>query len=479
MIRKLNKTFKPDNVLTAAELNAITGKVDEIINSTSSLLSESDVSYTQIAPSSGDGSYKIGDLKLGNKTFSLHGKDFVGGSNSVAGKDGGYYQIAFKTTSKDTPVSEVGMPTNGVSGLDNGWSFSAENNDGTKAVWMISRYVSGTGVYDSWKGPWMISGANGKDGKDGQDGKDAELQTLNLEVLRVRSWIANPSPAYNNGTTIENGVKYIDIVEHNGNYYKCLKTGTTEVPGEPSNVADPAWTMLTGMGNAWFDTMIANNAYIKSITAKQIVVTSDATTSTEGEVPVAGMLNGTIIPTELTGKTNNNGIRIFAGNIPANGDVSDAPFTVDNQGRLKAINAEISGTLRYNQAIGNVQMISDGTGEFVLPDESYYVEISGGFGQDSSTWPIIKLPQHPVTGQTLFIYIGNGAWFLEADQTIMYYALTYDVSSSPQYNIKQQRNAVGQRICPYSVHWNGPVQFIYNGSLWQQIASNITIPQQS
>lgn len=624
-------------------------------------LTADQIKFTQDSrvPVSGDGSYKIGDLKVADTLYPIYGKDYVGTGGGQTGNDGGYYEIAFKAFDKDATLSTVqsNMPTNGIADLG-GWSHSAENNDGSKSVWMINRYVSGDGAYGAWLGPWMISGANGengvdgdkieyvytrtvteeltdaqlnalnvisqeddyipsgwfdnpqgvnqdsrfewmafrtktftrqnpegtwsrfigpvlwsaygrngtdgdgieyifcakpdgetytsdpstwavsqerehipsnvsewtddpvnietlgkgarqwvsirkkyadiegaepvwheysapalwsyyakdgqvggivqavqysiqpkassvivsygeqedsvsgtiqwtvtrsegtnitlvgpsneynvtsrvtlgeraysgfaysdgtysvtlqqeytgsekfmeivayenntpvastiipviipgRDGQNGEDGNDAELQALNLEVLRVRVWNENHIPAYNDGTVIEDGVKYLDIVEHNGNYYKCLTANTNEVPGQPKNEADPDWTMLTGMGNAWFDTMIANNAYIKSITAKQIVVTSDATSSTEGEVPVAGMLNGTIIPTQLTGKTNTNGIRIFAGNIPSNGDVSDAPFTVDNNGKLKANNAEIRGKITATSGTFDNCIIND------------------------------------------------------------------------------------------------------------------------
>lgn len=710
-MNKLNKTFEINQILTAEELNAITGKVDEIIDGTSSLLSENDVSYTQVAPDTGDGSYKIGDLKLGSKTFKLYGKDFVGGSGGGNSTNGGYYQIAFKATLKDVTVSQVGMPTNGQASLDNGWSFSAENNDGSKAIWMINRYVSGAGVYDSWQGPWMISGADGDNGVDGDNieyiytrstdselgqltsnslngnssayndtndpnhlhgrvpadddfvpanwhdnpqgvnvdhpyewmafrvkthseqdpegtwgqfvgptlwshyghngtdgdgieyifyaaadghtygdsdpsawsittegfqdreyiaansgwqddpivienlgqgakqwvsirrkyadeephqtfgtepywhaysaptlwsyyakdgavssvisavqyqiqvlysdvtmdydeqtnsvsgtlkwailrtegasssyvaisngstitsnatvnGEDIEevtcavengistftgtvgkyvneacsviitaydyntpiatavvpvsipgregqqgeqgpqgtqgptgpqgpqgaqgvqgVQGLQGEVLRVRGWIANPTVAYNDGTVSENGVRFIDIVELNGSYYKCLSAGTIETPGEPVNVADPDWTLFNAYGNGWFDSLIANNAYIKNITTKQLVVTSDASIQNgeivEGNQVVAGMLNGSIIPTSMGNVTNNNGIRIFAGPIPANGNVASAPFTVDNNGKVRAgggyiiFNSDGSGQL----ANGNISWDANG-----------------------------------------------------------------------------------------------------------------------
>lgn len=212
--------------------------------------------------------------------------------------------------------------------------------------------------------PTIIPGQKGDPGDPGNPG---EVQALNLEVIRMRNWVNGATPAYNNGTVIEDGVKYLDIVEHGGNYYKCIIAGTSDIPGAPENVANPGWTILTGMGNAWFDTMIANNAYIKSITTKQIVVTSDAYLDNNGNVVegnqvVAGMLNGNIIPTSMSGATNGNGIRIFAGTVPANGNIAECAFTVDSNGKVRAgsgsiiFNADGSGQL----ANGNVTWDANG-----------------------------------------------------------------------------------------------------------------------
>ena len=199
------------------------------------------------------------------------------------------------------------------------------------------------------QGPQGAQGPAGPQGPQGAQGVQG-VQGLQGEVLRVRGWVANPTVAYNDGTVSENGVRFIDIVELNGSYYKCLSAGTSETPGAPNNVADPDWALFTAYGNGWFDSLIANNAYIKNITTKQLVVTSDASIQNgeivEGNQVVAGMLNGSIIPTSLQQRNiTNNGIRIFAGPIPNNGNVTEAPFTVDNNGHLKATSATISGTV--------------------------------------------------------------------------------------------------------------------------------------
>ena len=370
-------------------------------------------------------------------------------------------------------------------------------------VWRAERQKN-NGEY---VGEWVITRIKGEKGDPGDPG---EVQALNLEVIRMRTYESGATPAYNNGTIVENGVKYLDIVEHNGNYYKCLRAGTTDIPGAAGNEANPGWTILTGMGNAWFDTMIANNAYIKSITTKQIVVTSDAHLDNNGDVVegnqvVAGMLNGSIIPTSMGNVTNGNGIRIFAGSVPANGNVAECAFTVDNNGKVRAgsgsviFNADgsgqfangnvswqtngdvtILGTLQYNQAVGNVQIISQDTGSITLPNNSYFILVNGSVSNDPAAWPIIKLPENPVRGQILFIDLGTSRWFLEADQVIRYYRLDYDYQQSPHYSVSVHvtGDELGTRVNPSLAQWNGVVQFIYTGEYWYQIVHNIIVPNE-
>jgi hypothetical protein len=64
------------------------------------------------------------------------------------------------------------------------------------------------------------------DGENGAEGQQGPTQALNFEVLRLRHWASTPDPAYNNGTVVENGVRYQDIVSYNDGYgswgyYRC------------------------------------------------------------------------------------------------------------------------------------------------------------------------------------------------------------------------------------------------------------------
>lgn len=61
------------------------------------------------------------------------------------------------------------LPTNGIASVDKGWTLnSAPNNtNGSLVIWMTQRTVDNLNSYDSWQGPWRISGPGGSNGEDG------------------------------------------------------------------------------------------------------------------------------------------------------------------------------------------------------------------------------------------------------------------------------------------------------------------------
>lgn len=119
---------------------------------------------------------KVGGIKIGyptNNNSRLYGvmldesnKAYVrvpwitGEGGSGSGTPGNYYQQAFKATdTKDKPS----VPNSNFPNGNDGWREYAENNDGTKYVWMCTRLVDYTGApLGEWNGPWMISGSIGQ-----------------------------------------------------------------------------------------------------------------------------------------------------------------------------------------------------------------------------------------------------------------------------------------------------------------------------
>lgn len=95
-----------------------------------------------------------------------------------------------------------------------------------------------------------------------------EYQGLEFPVIRLAGEY-NPNATYNNGTVDENGVLYIDIVSYNGGLYKALTAGANlAAPG----VVSGQWEPFSIYGQAAFDTLLANSAYITALASRQIVV---------------------------------------------------------------------------------------------------------------------------------------------------------------------------------------------------------------
>lgn len=196
--------------------------------------------------------------------------------------------------------------------------------------------------------------------RDGVDGVSPDpVQGLQGTVMRF-TYYDNLSgfaekTFYDGETEDNNGIKYLDIVCVAGDYYYPVQTGMGSDLGEPS-LSNNNWAVFNKMSDAAFNNMITNNAYIKSLTSEQIVITRGSGNETK---IVAGMVNASYINNNDknitdSSATNGNGIRIWAGSITdQNGvtNVASAPFTVDEQGHLKATDAEISGAVVSNSQI--------------------------------------------------------------------------------------------------------------------------------
>lgn len=199
--------------------------------------------------------------------------------------------------------------------------------------------------------------------RDGVDGTSPDpLQPLSGTVMRFTNrqndfnWNGDYTKYYDGNHVDENQIKYLDIVQYKGEYYApseypvntSYKLGhELGVPGD-----NPNWRYFNMLGDAAFNAIIAKTGFIDNLTAEQIVITSGSGNETH---VVAGMVNGSYI-NDSSNKINDsgNGIRIWAGSITdQNGvtNVASAPFTVDEQGHLKATDAEISGAVVSNSQI--------------------------------------------------------------------------------------------------------------------------------
>lgn len=240
----------------------------------------------------------------------------------------------------------------------------------TDMIWMATKQIK-----DGVSGDWTIVRIKGEKGEKGDPG-DTVVATIGGVVMRFNTW--DSSAKYRNGTVPENGILFKDVVYYKsawdgntsrGNYYTVTTDNTN--PGSPVrtsvNTIRSGWEMFIPASDSYFNNLIAENIGATNITAKQVIVTNN-----NNEV-VAGMLNGTDIPSQIQGRTNPNGIRIFAGSVPATGDIRQTAFNVDEEGAVRAG----SGAIEFNE---------DGSGKLAGGKISWNEDGSGTIANGAISW---------------------------------------------------------------------------------------------
>ena len=138
---------------------------------------------------------RIGGIKIGysenarNYAVKLDSNDKAyvsvpwvsGGGSSSTGNNSGYYEMIFKAVEKGVTPS---LPTNFDSNTE-GWDHYAQNSDGSKTVWMASRWVDSNGNKGEWQGPWLISGKDGEAGVDGAYYEYVYTRTTDSDATKI------------------------------------------------------------------------------------------------------------------------------------------------------------------------------------------------------------------------------------------------------------------------------------------------------
>lgn len=183
----------------------------------------------------------------------------------------------------------------------------------------------------------------------GKNGQDAAPQTLKGSPLRMRgTW--SPGTEYFDGTVAtSDGVMYQDVVVHNNLYYVCVNHDGLKANNwtqEPSSTT--YWQKMAVTESFVTEKMIANQAYIRELSSEEIVITDG---SNDNKKIVAGMTsskslkNSSLPPTVTKGN-----IRIWAGQF-SNSNLSTAPFTVSDTGRVKMNDCEIYGFTKRKKLV--------------------------------------------------------------------------------------------------------------------------------
>lgn len=220
----------------------------------------------------------------------------------------------------------------------------------------------------------------------GKDGQDAAPESLIGAATRIWSNY-DENATYYDGTTGEDGVKYLDIVRMpDGNYYR-LRTGVGSVSATNYEAADDSgfiWIKFTKQPDSWIQNLIASNIAATNITAHQVVVTR-----TSDDTVTAGIIGGQL-PAELdnAGVTNNYNVRIFAGDVIANGDISSTAFNVKSNGVVSACGGKVVLNANGSGYIANGALSWDENGN--IQEDTAAVRAVGDFEDlDVSTNNII------------------------------------------------------------------------------------------
>lgn len=198
----------------------------------------------------------------------------------------------------------------------------------------------------------------------GKDGEASTGQTFKGSPLRIADSWTSGKKYYDGKRDAENGVFYQDVVLYNNMYYACVNTEAGE-SDQWKTAPDTAsyWKVFAVTENFVADKIIANQAYIKELSSNEIVIF-------DGGTIVAGMTSSKDIDSKSdlnNNVTNKGNVRIWAGGMQNDGDLTSAPFTVTD-----------AGVLKCQGQSGNSITLKDGTIYFVVNGTTYHLGVTNG-----------------------------------------------------------------------------------------------------
>lgn len=238
---------------------------------------------------------------------------------------------------------------------------AAGYGQGSSQYVSIRRYRGSTGSAEDSDGRWEAYSQPSLWTYMAKDGESSS-QTLKGSPLRNRG-VWQTGVQYFDGTTQSDGglfyqdfVSYTHSVVSDGtsknvtDFYVCKRQCTSIVPTNTDY-----WDKLSDMGPIYTDVLVAMKAYIKELTAEEVIIT-------DNENIVAGMTSGNSDKVSSQGN-----VRIWAGTNDKNAsNIAEAPFTVTDKGVL---------TCRGNDR--NI-VLKDGTIYFIVGGVQYKLGITNG-----------------------------------------------------------------------------------------------------
>lgn len=201
-------------------------------------------------------------------------------------------------------------------------------------------------------------------GDKGDPGDGSIGQTFKGSPLRIVGAWASGKKYYDGKRDAENGIFYQDVVLYENMYYVCVNTDT----GESDH-----WVMTPDIAtyfhkfavteNFVADKIIENQAYVKELSSEEVVIM-------DGDAIVAGMTSSKKPDnkSDLNGKVENKGnVRIWAGKMQTNGDLTTAYTTIDSNGSIVMQNIQQGKSIKFNPQECSFKII----GPVSVTDDSY------------------------------------------------------------------------------------------------------------
>lgn len=201
-------------------------------------------------------------------------------------------------------------------------------------------------------------------GDKGDPGDGSIGQTFKGSPLRIVGAWTSGKKYYDGKRDAENGIFYQDVVLYENMYYVCVNTDS----GESDH-----WAMTPDVAtyfqkfavteNFVTDKIIANQAYIKELSSEEVVIM-------DGDAIVAGMTSSKAIDnkSDLNGKVTNKGdVRIWAGKMQTNGDLTTAYTTIDSNGSIVMQNIQQGKSIKLDPQNCSFKI----TGPVSVTDDSY------------------------------------------------------------------------------------------------------------
>lgn len=205
---------------------------------------------------------------------------------------------------------------------------------------------------------------------------DASIgQTFKGSPLRITGEWQSATKYYDGKRNAENGIFYQDIVLYKGIYYVCVNTDSGEADyWQAPPITATYWSAFSLSPNVVADLVVSNKAFIKELSSNELVIF-------DGQKIVAGMTSSKAVDesSPLNGKVTTEGkgnVRIWAGEMQTNGDLTTAYTTIDSNGQIVMQNIQQGKSIRFNPQECSFKII----GPVGITDDSYadktYIPIS-------------------------------------------------------------------------------------------------------